>query len=137
MPSHGSDSISFSLERASGLLLLISSKRTARNPNYKFFKALYAPVQVLLRISLNSIIRGTERKSSGSFLLLSFGRTSSVSREECRAEIGKMRRRQGDKKAPNAGAAAAVALMNEIFNKRSHTAVSGWQAKNSALAQHN
>jgi len=34
-----------------------------------------------------------------------------------------MRRRQGDKKAPNAGAAAAVALMNEIFNKRSHTAV--------------
>ena len=62
MPSHGSDSISFSLERASGLLLLISSKPTARNPNYKFFKALYAPVQVLLRISLNSTLSAAQRE---------------------------------------------------------------------------
>jgi hypothetical protein len=51
-----------------------------------------------------------------------------------------MRRRQGDKKAPNAGAAAAVALMNEIFNKRSHTAVSGERLESKQkirLAQHN
>lgn len=57
------DSISFSLEREpEALLLLISSRNSLGNPNYKFFKALCASSSAVANFIKKHYISGREHR---------------------------------------------------------------------------